>query len=108
MGVKKRLARTIVTEFWGEAAANEAEERFERTFQRKETPDELPEFAVPAGTALVDAIVAAGLAPSKREARRLLEQGAVSVDGSVQHDGTQAVGPGQVVHVGKRRWVRFR
>ena len=106
MATKKLLARTIVGEFWGEAAADEAEERFERTVQRKETPDDMPEFNVAEGQLLLDALVAAGAAPSKREARRLFEQGAVSVDGEVA-EATAMARTGTVVQVGKRRWLRL-
>jgi tyrosyl-tRNA synthetase len=106
MTAKKRLARTIVSEFWGEDAAQAAEERFERTVQHKEAPEEIPEFRVDDGQALADVIVAAGAAPSKREARRLFEQHAVSVDG-VTVDAAAAARAGTVVQVGKRRWLRL-
>jgi tyrosyl-tRNA synthetase len=106
MATKKLLARTIVSEFWGEEAARDAEAHFERTVQRKETPDEMPEFAAEPGTPLVDVVVAAGLAASKREARRLFEQGSVSVDG--EGAALEAVArAGTVVQVGKRRWLRL-
>ncbi|HEX6030849.1 MAG TPA: tyrosine--tRNA ligase [Tepidiformaceae bacterium] len=106
MVAKKRLARTIVSEFWGEDAARAAEERFERTVQHKEVPEEIPEFRVDDGRALADVIVAAGAAPSKREARRLFEQNAVSVDG-VTVDAAATARAGTVVQVGKRRWLRL-
>ena len=107
MTAKKRLARTIVEEVWGVAAAAEAEAAFERTVQRKEVPDEMPELAVTPGAPLIDAIVAAGLAPSKREARRLFEQGAVSVDSRVVEDASEPARPGSTLQVGKRRWLRL-
>jgi tyrosyl-tRNA synthetase len=107
MDTKKRLARTIVTEFWGESAANEAEAQFERTVQRKETPDEIAEFAMTSGAQVLDVVIAAGLAPSKREARRLFEQRAVSVDGVVVTEPTTAATSGSVLQVGKRRWLRL-
>ncbi len=106
MAAKKLLARTIATEFHGEAAAREAEASFERTVQRKETPDEIPEYTVVAGTPLVDVLVDAKLAPSRREARRLLEQGAVSIDGEVTTVAATAT-PGTTLQVGKRRWLRL-
>lgn len=106
MATKKQLARTIVKEFHGEEAARAAEEHFERTVQRREAPEEMPSYAVAEGQALVDVIVAAGLAPSKREARRLFEQGAVSVDGEVV-DGAAVARAGMVVQVGKRRYLRL-
>jgi tyrosyl-tRNA synthetase len=107
MGAKKRLARTIVAEFWGEAAATDAESAFERTVQRKETPEDVPEVSVAPGTLLIDAIVTAGLAPSKREARRLFEQGAVAVDGAAVAEVGSVASPGTTVQVGKRRWIRL-
>jgi tyrosyl-tRNA synthetase len=106
MATKKLLGRTIVSEFWGADAALEAEERFERTVQRKEAPDAIPEYRIEDGQALLDVIVAAGAAPSKREARRLFEQHAVSADGDVVEAQTPARG-GMVLQVGKRRWLRL-
>ncbi|MCC6382360.1 MAG: tyrosine--tRNA ligase [Dehalococcoidia bacterium] len=106
MAAKKRLAHTIVTEFWGEGAAAAAEAAFERTVQRHEVPTDVPVHAVARGTPLVDVLVAAGLAGSKRDARRLLEQGAVNVDGLVADVSASAV-PGALVQVGKRRWLRL-
>jgi tyrosyl-tRNA synthetase len=106
MATKKLLGRTIVSEFWGDDAAREAEERFERTVQRKEAPAEIPEFAVEDGQSLIDVVVAAGAAPSKREARRLFEQRAVSADGEVAEQQTGAK-RGMVLQVGKRRWLRL-
>jgi tyrosyl-tRNA synthetase len=103
---KKLLARTIVSEFWGEPAALAAQQRFERTVQRKELPDEIPEFRVSNGDLLLDVVVAAGAAPSRREARRLFEQRAVTMDGNVVEPTTPARA-GVVVQVGKRRWIRL-
>src|SRR5690606_26325839 len=68
MTEKKRLARTIVAELHGEEAAKAAEEHFERTVQRKEMPADIPEYRVSNGARLLDVIVEAGMAPSKREA----------------------------------------
>ncbi len=104
---KKRLARTIVAELHAEEAARAAEAHFERTVQRGEEPDEMPEFAVGSGDALLDVIVAAGAAPSRREGRRLIEQGAVTVDGRPVADGREAARAGSRVRVGKRRWLRL-
>jgi len=106
METKKLLARTIVGEFHGEAEAMAAEERFERTVQRKETPDEMPELAAQPGETLLALLLRAKLAPSAREARRLFEQGAVSVDGQ-KADSDAVVSAGTVVQVGKRRWLRL-
>ncbi|MEO8539617.1 MAG: tyrosine--tRNA ligase [bacterium] len=106
METKKLLAATIVSEFWGEPAAVAAQEHFERTVQRKEVPDDVPEYAVSSGELLLDVIVAAGAAPSKREARRLFEQRAVTMDGNVVEPTTPAR-KGTLVQVGKRKWIRL-
>ena len=104
---KKRLARTIVTELHSEAAAAQAEAHFERTVQRREEPAEMPEAAAREGQALIDVIVEAGAASSRREARRLFEQGAVTVDGEPAGDGREPARVGSRVRVGKRRWLRI-
>ncbi|MBK9343200.1 MAG: tyrosine--tRNA ligase [Dehalococcoidia bacterium] len=103
---KKHLAWTIVSEFWGEAAAAEAQDHFERTVQRKEVPDDMPEHSVADGALLLDVVVEAGAAPSRREARRLFEQRAVTMDGNVVEPTTPAR-KGTIVQVGKRRWIRL-
>ena len=107
MAEKKRLARTIVTELHGEAAAARAQAHFERTVQRREEPEAMPEAPAREGQALIDVIVEAGAAPSRREARRLFEQGAVTVDGEPVADGREAARVGTRVRVGKRRWLRI-
>ena len=106
MDTKKLLARTIVAEFWGQPAADAAQEHFERTVQRKQVPDDLPEYRVRQGDLLIDVVVSVGAAPSKREARRLFEQRAVTMDGLVMEPTTPAR-PGTTIQVGKRRWIRM-
>ncbi len=85
--VKADLARRIVADFHSPQAAKTAQEEFDRIFQRKEMPSELDSWTVPFGQyKLVDLLVTAslssglGLVESKREARRLIEQGAVRVN----------------------------
>lgn len=106
MDTKKLLARTIVSEFWGEDAALNAQERFERTVQRKEVPEDIPEYRATNGELLLDVVVAAGAAPSKREARRLFEQRAVTMDGNVVEP-TTPPRKGTIVQVGKRKWIKL-
>jgi tyrosyl-tRNA synthetase len=106
MDTKKLLARTIVSEFWGDDAAREAQDRFERTVQRKEIPDAMPVHPIQPGETIIDVVVSAGMAPSKREARRLFEQGAVSLDGAPVDGSTLAIAG--VLQVGKRRWLRLQ
>ncbi len=109
---KRLLARGVASLYHGEAAAFEAEAAFDRLFRDKAVPDEVPVVPLPPdderGVSLVELITGAGLATSRSEARRLIAQGAVRVDGS-KVDGefvpTESV-LGQVVQVGKRRFVR--
>ena len=71
-----------------------------------QAPDDAPDAPARAGQALIDVIMAAGAAPSRREARRLFAQGAVSVDGEPVSDERAPARPGTRVRVGKRRWLR--
>jgi tyrosyl-tRNA synthetase len=111
---KQELARRIVTDYHGAAAAREAEEEFERVFAGGGVPDEVPEVRVDASAPLYKVIVSAGLAPSNNEARRLILQGAVLVDGEAA-SGEDAAGrtlPARgepyLLKVGKRRFARVR
>lgn len=106
MTEKKRLARTVVAEFHGEDGAQAAEHHFQQTIQQRQVPDDMPEIVPEDGELLLDLIVRAGATKSKREARRLCEQGAVSVDGERVEASAPAVA-GTTVQVGKRRWIRI-
>ena len=113
---KARLAREIVARFHSPAEAKRAEEHFERVFRQGALPEEMPEVKLPEGAFsqgrvwLVRLLVAAGMAPSNGEARRLIEQGGVRLDGEVLTDPNLevAVRDGAVLQVGKRRFARLR
>jgi tyrosyl-tRNA synthetase len=112
MAAKKRLARQIVARFYGERAAGHEQERFERRFQRRELPEQLaryrwdqpPEVA----RSLARVVTASGMTDSMSEARRLIRQGAVRVDGRRIEDPHFVFSPTKehaVVQVGTRRVV---
>jgi tyrosyl-tRNA synthetase len=106
--VKMELAREIVSIFHGEGQAAEAEKAFVRVFQERRPPEEMPQFRFPTGIAVLAFLRSSGLASSNSEARRLVEQGAVTLDGVVLTDPNAAfevTGDG-VVRVGKRKFVR--
>ena len=110
---KAELAQTLVSRFYGAAAAEEARKNFEQVFARKELPDEIPrvEIRVEEETAwLPKVLVEAGLAKSTSDARRLIQQGGVKVDGErVSLDCADlAVGEEYLLQVGKRRFARIR
>lgn len=105
--LKMQLAREIVTQFHDSAVAAEAEADFVTKFQRREIPDDMPEYRLAAPTNIVDLLAEAKLAPSKSEARRLIAGGGVRVDGEkVDQDATIEPKGAHVVQVGKRRFVR--
>jgi tyrosyl-tRNA synthetase len=113
MTLKHGLAHRIVARIHDEEAAESAEVNFQRVVQRKEIPEDIPAIDLVLGdrTALklFEMLVEAKLAPSKSEARRLVQQGAVSVDTERQEDPTQAFEAGErLVRVGKRRFARIQ
>ncbi len=108
---KRALARCIVTIYWGEEAAVAAEEHFDRLFVEREAPDDVTEHRLgdDALFSLAVLLEEAGLVSSRSEARRLISQGAVRIEGEPvtdEHVDRDAL-VGQVVRVGKRRFVRF-
>ena len=113
-GVKQELARRIVADYHGEAAAREAEAEFERIFAGGGVPDDVPEVRVDSTAPLYKVIVSAGLSASNNEARRLIVQGAVSLDGdtvSGEDAPTRTLAPRAepyLLKVGKRRFARVR
>jgi len=114
--LKVDLAKRIVTDFHSQADADAAEEDFVRRFRHKETPDEIEERTIPSqqpsGWDLSSLLVAVGLAESKAEARRLIQQGGVSVDAERQTsaNASRVWEPGSTatLKVGKRRFLRVR
>jgi tyrosyl-tRNA synthetase len=105
---KALLAKTIVTQFHGVEAAAQAEQEFTRIFTNKEIPEQVPEFQTFRGVhRLSDLLAAASLAPSKKEAQRLLAQGGVQVDGQrkSEKESVDLQAP-VLIQVGKRRFVR--
>jgi len=113
MEIKKRLAFHLVSEYHGEEAAREAEEKFQQVVQKKEAPEEVPEVAVPADLASatwVDVLAALSLTKSKGEARRLIGQGGFYVNQDPVKDVEQAAqipAGGVLIRLGKRRYYRL-
>lgn len=108
--VKMRLAREIVTAYHSRDAAERAEAEFVRVFRHHDLPEEVPAFRVAPGRVwLPRLMVEAGLAPSTSEARRLIQQGGVKVDGIPVADPAAEIVPaeGMVIKAGKRRFVRL-
>ncbi len=110
MEAKMRMAREVVAQFHGPEAARAAQEEFERVFRRREAPAQVPEARLPlrAGPVdLVEVLVEAGMVRSRSEARRLLAQGAIEVDGRTVRDPQATIRDGALVRVGKHRFLRI-
>jgi tyrosyl-tRNA synthetase len=111
--IKADLAKRIVADFYSEAEARKAEEEFNAMFRNKQAPEDIEERTIAAGTwKLPKLLVELGLAPSMAEARRVIEQGGVYVDGERRTQTDFEVGINAdrsvLVQVGKRRFVRIR
>jgi tyrosyl-tRNA synthetase len=106
--VKATLAESIVSEYHGTDEAKKAKAGFEAVFAKKKLPDDMPEFTIDKGTiGLVELVNEVGFASSKSEARRLITQNAVSVDGEKISDPAAEVslsGAGMILKVGKRKF----
>ena len=110
MEAKRQLAREIVSIFHNDEAAAGAEAHFKKVFQKGELPSEMPTHRPSAPELnVVDLLVVTDLAKSKSEARRLIQQGGVKLDG--QKVGSielmVSVQDGIILQVGKRRFVRL-
>ena len=109
MDEKKRIAEAVVALYHGADAARAARDHFERTIQRGELPAEMPERRFEGVRTLVDMLVAAGFAESKRAAQRLIAEGAVRIDGNVVTD-SKAIWDAVhtvVLQAGARKFVRI-
>jgi tyrosyl-tRNA synthetase len=109
---KVQLAKSIITDFHSRQAADEAEEDFNRRFVKKEVPDEIEEKQIEAGGyKLAELIANTGLAASKGEARRLIEQGGVKVNGEKATNAAGDITIGAestLLQVGKRKFLKVR
>ncbi|AKJ63779.1 tyrosine--tRNA ligase [Kiritimatiella glycovorans] len=109
--VKDSLAREITAWFHSPEAAETAAQEFSRVFSRGDVPDDMPEHVLDAGAVgILDLITAAGLLPSKSEARRVVKQGGVRLNGERIDDPHARLEPedGAVLKVGKRKFCRIR
>jgi len=109
MEAKKRLAATIVEEYHDAAAARTARHYFESKFQRREVPKDVPVYRINEALWVCELMKQLQFAPSTSEARRLLSQGAVRVDGETVTDANFQFVPGEhrILEVGKRRVARI-
>jgi tyrosyl-tRNA synthetase len=110
MQIKKVLARSIVEEYKSREAAVQAEDHFERVVQRRETPEEVPLVSMTLPRMPAYELVSQCASTSKAEARRLIDQGAVRIDGIRISDAMLDVDFGsdeKNLQVGKRKFFRL-
>jgi len=109
--IKRELARTLVTMYHNKEAAEVAQQEFDNIFIKKGLPDEIEEFNVgdKKDINILDLIILVNFAPSKGEARRLLTQGGVSIDGEIISDvqSSISVKSGMILKVGKRKFIKL-
>jgi len=105
---KMKMAREITSIFYGDAEASRAEEGFVRLFQKGRVPDGMEEVAFRPGATVVEVLMEAKLAVGKGDARRLIAQRGVRLDGeTLEHPEAAFPHPG-VLQVGKRRFIRVK
>ncbi len=109
--VKMRLAKEIVKIYHGEKNATEAEEYFVKTVQKKETPGEVKSRKLKVeNIGIIDLLIETDLAVSKGEARRLIQQNGIKIDGKIIKDSNQEIGitkKGLLLQRGKRRFIKI-
>lgn len=113
MKIKKELAFKIVEELHGGDAAELGKKHFERTVQDKQIPSDIPTTSVDMDSTIADVLVESGLAASKSDAKRLIEQGGVEIDNARITDPaltfeTLAKNDETIIQVGKRRFVKVK
>ncbi len=108
-GAKAKLAYEIVKLLYSEKEAKEAEEHFNRVFRERKIPENIPEYAVPVeGKNIIEIVYEAGLVSSKSEARRLISQKAIKINGEPVTNIEAKVKPDgeKIIKVGKRKFLK--
>jgi len=111
--IKRRLARAIVALYHDEDAAQAAEEEFDRIFVKGELPDEVPEYSISldrSSVGIIRLLTETKLVASNGEARRMIEQGGVTVDGQrvSDYNAEVRITESVIVKVGKRRFLKVK
>jgi tyrosyl-tRNA synthetase len=109
--LKQELAQRLVADYHGEPAAAQAADEFAKVFSAGGVPDDVADHEVEGSRTLLKLLAETGLAPSNAEGRRLVEQGAVTIDGARATDPFHELAPRPVPYlfkVGKRRFARIR
>jgi tyrosyl-tRNA synthetase len=108
---KVLLGKTIVAQFYDRTIAESAAAEFDKVFAQKQLPDEIPQVQIPAQPiAASKLLLACKLVPSGSEAKRMIKQGAVEIDGTKIDDPNAEITPkdGMVIQVGKRKFAKLK
>ncbi len=108
---KARLAREIVKLYYGERAALSAEKEFNRVFREKKLPSKIPIFKISKKVLpILDLIFESGLASSKSQAKRLILERGVKIDGKVKTNWQEKIKlrGGMILRVGKRKFIKIK
>ncbi|MFZ3069737.1 MAG: tyrosine--tRNA ligase [Anaerolineaceae bacterium] len=104
---KMKLAHAITSVFYGESAANAAQSQFIAMFQKGDMPKSMPEYRLEGDENVLDVLIKNGIAKSKSQARRLIEQQGVKIDGITIDDVTITLDCDCVLQSGKRHYLRI-
>ena len=104
---KMELAQEITSAFFSEEDAKKAKQEFINLFQKGNIPQDIPEYVHDDEPVLLEVLIQSGLVESKSQARRLLQQNGVKVDGEVVSDPYLVLVPPVIVQVGKRHFIRL-
>ena len=103
---KENLARIIISQYHGSLQAQKAQDEFNKVFKDKEIPSDTPEYKISASIRILDLLAASGLCGSKNEARRLIQQGAVSFNEEKLKDENSLIQAGGILKAGSRRFLK--
>lgn len=104
--IKMRLAREIVALYHDEADVHRAEEAFKNIFQKNLIPEDLKEVSISENPSLISSMVSSGFVPSNSEAKRLVKQGGVKVNGEKVSDIGFELSSNDVVQIGKAKFFK--
>ena len=112
MELKKKLAFDITSQFHGGAESQQAQEHFEGVVQRKESPESVELFSAPdlykdGPLYILETLIRSSVAKSKTDAKRLIQQGAVEVDGTKVTSDKLELHEGNLIKIGKRRYMKI-
>ena len=107
---KKQLATKVVAFFHGEEAGSQMRIQFENVFKKKQIPDDVPEYSLAEDMSIIELLLKGSLVPSKKEGRRMIDQGAVSIiEGDKITEAEFVVSNelnGKIIKVGKRKFLK--